>query len=853
MTLAPTLNQGIGFEQPVQEPNILSGIGNTLSAFASGTSSRKGPSYKDQQEVALKGGLVEGLEKAQALREQGKGSQATRLERETLLKYSMQGGDLNSGDTQSLITTYTGRPSEDVGFTQEEAAFQDMIQSPEFQKSFLGTFASHPEASEEERINLAASNLQMAAATEDIIQQTKTNWIANQGQSSRIAKIEQWRQGNMGILSLSGTQNGRVDNNSVQQAMLDFGNLRAEIINSRPAGVDSGEWKPVEDSLAAVEKQLQLANELTSNDEIASDLVREFMDAVAGLEDVSMADKNVAIQVMMKDPSAFLERGAIQEGTLQNIFSAASKVVVEDNAAALEKGNGNGDVIGDENPGAFTKAEIESVSGTDPSIKFREASDLASAAGGITNVLNDQTATSQWIGLTRQGLASLKSMAAENEAWATAEGYRKYFNQNFFQTMDGLREGGSSYVYSAMRAKALDAIDTNITALRAGINVRTESNIVEYSAASNSLIFNRNAFLASDRVPPSVKAEALSVIDNKYNGDIMKYITNEPSYLTSRIFGELQNSDVTDRIKAIDQLNTFKGRMPSVEVEGGAGDDNLGGGAGEDRLGGGATQLLSLMDQKEGGGNYNTLFGHSQRDGRAFSGFKASEMTLGELSEFSRGEYAEWSKEQLGYVATPMGRYQIVGNTLRQTQKEMGLPDNIVFTPEVQDAMFHHIAMKTLKGKNTPEAKRAAMRSTWEGFKKVDDKTLDSAIAQFEGTPTPTLSDIQERDSNTLGAIRTSSRPLSRPEGLGKVDTPDVPAPQGSGGVLESRTASSDTQTATQSTEGTKQEKTPDKASEQIWGKLESQTKKMLVRLFGDEEAALKAIAEGEISEEDLL
>jgi hypothetical protein len=595
-----------------------------------------------------------------------------------------------------------------------------------------------------------------------------------------------------------------------------------------------------------VEKQLQLANELTSNEEVASDLVREFMDAVAGLEDVSMADKNVAIQVMMKDPSAFLERGAIQEGTLQNIFSAASKVVVEDNAAALEKGNGNGDVIGDENPGAFTKAEMESVSGADPSIKFREASDLASAAGGITNVLNDQTATSQWIGLTRQGLASLKSMAAENEAWATAEGYRKYFNQNFFQTMDGLRNNGSTYVYDAMRGKALDTIDTNITALRAGINVRTSDNIVEYSASSNSLIFNRDAFLASSRVPPSVKAEALSVIDNKYNGDIMRYITNEPSYLTSRIFGELQNSDVTDRIKSINQLNTFKSRLPATEEE-------LQGGEGEDRLGTGYTSLVSLIDRTEGGGDYNTLFSFSNRPGGAFAGVNVSEMTLGELNEFSTGSYAKWSKEQLGYTATPMGKYQIVGTTLRQTAKEMGLPENIVFTEEVQDAMFHHIATKTLRGKESPAAKRKAMRATWEGFKHVSDQELDSAIAEFEGTPAPTLSDLQERDSNTLGAIRTSSRPLQRPESLGQVEKPEAKVASSNGTTVEARGASPEGVTQVQRTEGTKREKTPDKASEQVWGKLESQTKKMLVRLFGDEEAARKAIAEGEISEEDLL
>lgn len=143
--------------------------------------------------------------------------------------------------------------------------------------------------------------------------------------------------------------------------------------------------------------------------------------------------------------------------------------------------------------------------------------------------------------------------------------------------------------------------------------------------------------------------------------------------------------------------------------------------------------LLGLIDRTEGGGNYSTLFGHSQNGGR-FSGVDVSKMTLAQLSDFASpsGEYGQWVKGKVGRVATPMGRYQIVGTTLRGAAKEMGLSPDTVFTPQTQTAIAEHLARRRLATAKSPAAKRIAMRAEWEGFKHVPDSQLDQAIAQFE-------------------------------------------------------------------------------------------------------------------------
>jgi hypothetical protein len=154
----------------------------------------------------------------------------------------------------------------------------------------------------------------------------------------------------------------------------------------------------------------------------------------------------------------------------------------------------------------------------------------------------------------------------------------------------------------------------------------------------------------------------------------------------------------------------------------------------------GGQGFLSIMDKHEGGGNYDTLFGHSQREGRAFSNVRVSEMTLGELAKFSSpsGEYGQWVKGELGRigqrarVATPMGRYQFVGSTLREVASKMGLSDDTVFTPEVQDQMFEFYLKQNLAESNTEEGKVAALRGAWEGFKNVPTEELVGLIRRYE-------------------------------------------------------------------------------------------------------------------------
>ena len=108
----------------------------------------------------------------------------------------------------------------------------------------------------------------------------------------------------------------------------------------------------------------------------------------------------------------------------------------------------------------------------------------------------------------------------------------------------------------------------------------------------------------------------------------------------------------------------------------------------------------------ESGGDYDALFGFSNRAGGRFAHVRPSQMTVSQVLDFTKptGEYAQWVKNKIGRVATPVGGFQIVGKTLRGAVKNLGLTGNEMFDQATQDRLGDYI----LKVQGT---------RAWEGYK----------------------------------------------------------------------------------------------------------------------------------------
>lgn len=89
----------------------------------------------------------------------------------------------------------------------------------------------------------------------------------------------------------------------------------------------------------------------------------------------------------------------------------------------------------------------------------------------------------------------------------------------------------------------------------------------------------------------------------------------------------------------------------------------------------------------ESGGDYNALYGFSNRPGGKYENVRLTEMPLSEVLAFTdpSGEYGQGVKADIGRVATPTGAYQVVGTTLRAAVKALGLDPNTKYDEETQD------------------------------------------------------------------------------------------------------------------------------------------------------------------------
>jgi len=99
----------------------------------------------------------------------------------------------------------------------------------------------------------------------------------------------------------------------------------------------------------------------------------------------------------------------------------------------------------------------------------------------------------------------------------------------------------------------------------------------------------------------------------------------------------------------------------------------------------------------ESGGDYNALFNYMNRPGGMFDNVKITDMTVDGALDFATlsgpgSNYASYVGIQNdGVKATPMGAYQVVGRTLRDAKRGLGLRGDELMTPALQDRIGRYI------------------------------------------------------------------------------------------------------------------------------------------------------------------
>ena len=875
-TLAPRLSSGVAFEQPVAEPSTLSGIAGLASSLISTIPQPRGPSEADRKNQALQP-LAQRLAELQTA--EGNTTQLRGAARKATTEFISQFPEYTDEATKLMeVTGFDVAPIETTAEDALTTGLNEWLTTPEGQMAAISSRTLRDDGTlddvattENLRISFVESvqEQELLAKTKRNLDQAQSDLSLWKSKSETALNefIPRWTQESQrfvdGIVlsvledptAVGGAEGAIQQLNLMKNSLSDSFRQR-----SFAAGIMPDVYtKERQDQLVAPINNL--LNTIQANRDNEAALLKSLETAA----ELQLSDQFTGVVGSIGAAPSFKRAVTDFVANSPAILEPVTKVI-QFSKEQDELGNSGDPVAITPNLPDNSTASYQTGSVADPAKVdlYREMSDgdivdrVESSASLLSHQIAGATGTTEGKTEVQRNIASIVALSESRPNQMGINLLRKVFSDSSVRALG-----------EVAKTKDQFGVDTtSLVASFAGQQTRRNISVVSSAVrgASERALFVKNEdgvlSLGVDRarleevmssITPGAREQFLGV------GNTISSLSDQE--LLRKLTGGFFQSSVEEAQKALESINlitrsvkrideqVFKDQIEALSaffpgtVVGGAGSTELGGGAGDD-------SLVALIDRTEGGGDYNTLFGFSNREGRRFESIKVSEMTLGELSEFSQGDYAKWSRGQLGRTATPMGKYQIVGATMRQVQKEMGLPNNIIFNEEVQDAMFHHLATKALSGKTSAADKRKALRGVWEGFKGVSDEELDVAIAQFEGTPAPSLADIQSRDSNVQTAPSVSPRPeeapldLVDPESLRGTESQSVvQAPQasveGGNGVTAGVPTGEPSEAARQ-------------ASEQVWSSLANQTQNFLIRLFGTEDAARGAIASGEVSMEDV-
>jgi len=787
-TLNPVINPNIQHETPVVNQSgstLFQGLTSALGTI--NTAKPKAPSAAEV-DVSLNTGLIRGLETAQGLRDQGREREALNMERRVTTNFAVAGGDLGSNDTKALIETYTGKPVDFVGFSAEEVALNTAMQTPEFQNYFIGSFSdpSMSTATEEERVAYAVNRISRAQGNALLIEEAQQKWT-NQSEGAYNSVISDFIDTNIGALVIADQQGQTLSLEGIQENRAQWELTKSTVLR-RPPNVSTDQWNSIKSQIDTIDSTLQYLETMAGNENVSSrladNMVRAIQDVAKSEGRGLNAGENIVLQMVLRHDTQSL-LALSEQGTVFNEAIKAAEGLASVSAARVSLGfqqvSGVSADPNDPNAGialsnGWDPEVFEGAKGGDPSESLARASGLMSLnVGTKPAVLSDPTYQEQWGVAMSSGFASLYHVT-DQENWVTEGKYRELLSPELFANLEAMKTV-NPVLYEALRGNAFTAIDKNRASLLANLSQRESGEVFQYDPTTSKFVATLDGVLSSNLIASNIKSALVTLVNESYGGDVNAAFDDASFNLTplagtditlGKIKEIFQPSDtVVKQVAALRFLNEQAQRVaPQPVSDGGTVADDT-----NTALGVSASPMISLLDEVEGGGDYNALFGFSNRDGGQFSGTSITEMTLGELAEFTKGtgQYGQWVKGQVGRVATPLGRYQFVGSTLREVAKKMGLPDSTVFSPQVQDSIFGFHMQDILSRQNTIEGKMRVARSTWEGFKHVPDASLVRAIESFErGTPitSETLQGMETPPKRDDFNINTQASIAKNPEGM---------------------------------------------------------------------------------------
>lgn len=519
--LATNQNFNVSSEQAVQQTSSLEGLAGLAGMLAKGVSiglsdrGGGGGTARDQ-DALLNQGLVNGLVKVQALDNAGRISEARQLERTIGVNYAKLGGNLASPQAQELIRQFTGRDGERFGFSEDEIQLQNIMKSNEFQSSYAASFATHPDVSEQERIQIAMGQVAVKEANSTLIQQAQFEWTANT-QAGFTGQIGEVRSSMLGGLALKAQRGETVTPEDIQQSTLAWNNYKLEVLARRPQGVTSEQWAPVQAQLDAVDENLKYWAGITNSATVDANAAFHLQQAVDQLSNIGPTQKNILKRMVAADPDLLFNLGALSQAEL---FSTLKTMI--DNDVPLSPGDIRDQTRWDDPPE------------TDQSRKPQEIFQDAQRLSTIASIDNKNFATSpelreEWGRVVVRGMSRMYQLANEGQ-WLSPAEYSNIFNSQFLSNVEALKTTDPT-LHGALVGRMHTVLTRTGVAVNSQLASRGRDTSFEYNMSNGQFRMDPNRLRATlgSRDFNTIN----SAVSSLYGGDWDKALRDQGRAFTS--------------------------------------------------------------------------------------------------------------------------------------------------------------------------------------------------------------------------------------------------------------------------------------------------------------------------------
>lgn len=776
--LSPVLNSGVSGTQATQQTSGLEVAADLVGAFARSISSSgggsSGPSFSERQhqlEVANRQKWADELDRANQLRAQGKSQEADFIIRHANIEYAkITGKDPMDAAGKSVYQASTGDDPEFAGMSFEERAIKANREDSMYQ-AFL---QSAPQGmSDAEKDRYAVGRVQQLNLDKASKATTALEWSSG-GQEKAIRTLNTYAEGIMGVFQ----QNpGMATIDTLKATRAEYEVFKTQF--QPPVGLSAEARKDWDDSIKRMDNFFDWVESKWGSEGLKASIQDTtntgLMETYEILTKASptLGTRLVGLGILNNNPDILseiilktqLNQAGVLE-TLGKVFSQPMDNIIEDAGTDPES------VV--ENVGK----KVESMTPVERRGAAISTSTLYNGMDMSTEIKSNPKTQNEWFDATLTGITAFKNISSGDALdWVTSNDYSKVFTPELMKNIASFKEINPT-AGALIESEAINALRSQAITLQSHLaSMEAQNPIFVWSREQGTFTLNPNPVPAMDGT--MLAAPMQRALDRFYGGDVNKLIKDKGERITREAWrsmtirnrpgeapsvAELDQRElrvlsdelakyfatpaVRNAEKYAQALKTNEGLQQtffqSLDPEGAKQRQSM-----NQEQGGPATQTTqsnrdienvysvtaSNMDKYEGGGDYDTLFGHSQRDGGKFAGIKPTQMTIAQLLDFTSpsGEYGQWVKGKVGRVATPIGRFQFVGSTIREVAKDLGIDiNNTVFNEETQNLFFNHYAKKIIGNKTGAEARKALING-WEGFKNVPEAELDQMVAEIKG------------------------------------------------------------------------------------------------------------------------